>query len=176
MPIEACRVADTRPAFNVGPRNTPLGAEETHTIDAHGDNGNCVGIPTSATGLVLNVTALDATSATFLAVWASGATRPTVSSLNPAPGQPPTPNAVTTQLSTSGAFDIFNKAGTVDVIVDINGFYTDHEHSGGTGTPGPAGPAGPAGPTATTVPTVRICSTAPSWSTAAAATPRMAWH
>ena len=55
-----------------------------------------------------------------------GTDRPSASSLNPSPGQPPTPNAVNTQLSSGGEFSIFNRAGSVDVIVDINGYYTDH--------------------------------------------------
>ena len=161
VPIEPCRVADTRsePAFNTGPRNTPLGPEDTHTIAAHGDNGDCVGIPASATGVLLNVTALGATAPTFLAIWAnSGGDRPLASSLNPAPGQPPTPNAVATQLSNTGEFNIFNRAGSVDVIVDINGYYTDHRHDdryptdaevdakiAAAAVGGPAGPPGPAG-------------------------------
>ncbi|MDW3213815.1 MAG: hypothetical protein R8G01_07465 [Ilumatobacteraceae bacterium] len=128
VPITPCRVADTRPEFNTGPRDTPLGPDSIHTIAAHGDNGDCVGIPATATGLSLNVTALGATSPTFLTVWAEDATQPTASSLNPVPGQPPTPNAVTTGISAAGEFNIYNLAGTVDVIVDINGYYTDHGH------------------------------------------------
>jgi hypothetical protein len=126
--ITPCRLADTRPDFQVGPKSTPLGAEATHTVSAHGTNGECTGIPTDAVALSLNVTALDATAPTFLTIWATGATRPNSSSLNPSPGAPPIPNAVTTELSNSGQFDIFNKQGTVNVIVDINGYYADHNH------------------------------------------------
>ena len=131
VPITPCRVVDTRPAPDtVGTRTSPLGPEETYTVTAHGDNGNCTGIPTGATGLSLNVTALGATSGTFLTLWATGATQPTASNLNPQPGQPPTPNAVTTGVSASGQFNIFNKVGSVNVIVDIVGYYTDHQHTG----------------------------------------------
>lgn len=129
VPITACRLADTRPApDNVGPRSTPIGAGETLTIAAHGNNGNCTGIPTSATGLSLNVTAIGATNGTFLTIWANGAARPSASSLNPQPGAPPIPNAVTTGLSAGGQFDIFNGFGSVNVIVDVVGYYTDHNH------------------------------------------------
>ena len=131
VPITPCRVVDTRPAPDtVGARTSPLGPEETFTVTAHGNNGNCTGIPTGATGLSLNVTALGATSGTFLTLWATGATQPTASNLNPQPGQPPTPNAVTTGLSAGGQFNIFNKVGSVNVIVDIVGYYTDHQHTG----------------------------------------------
>ena len=128
VPIEPCRLADTRAgAGTVGPRNTPITAAETLGIIAVGDNGNCVGIPASATGLQLNVTALNATEVSFLTIWGSGS-QPVVSSLNPQPGQPPTPNAVTTGLTSGGAINVYNEAGNVDVIVDIAGYYTDHNH------------------------------------------------
>jgi len=126
--ITPCRVLDTRPAFKVGPKSTPLGPGEVHTVSAHGDNGRCADIPATATGLSLNITATGASLPTFLTIWATGSPQPDSSSLNPVPGQPPTPNAVTTGLSANGQFDIFNLQGTVDVIGDINGYYTDHDH------------------------------------------------
>ena len=129
VPIEPCRIADTRPepAFNVGPRSTPIGQNETHVITGHGDNGDCTGIPTTATGLQLNVTAVNASQNTFVTVWGEG-DRPNASSLNPALGQPPAPNAVTTGLSATGTFNVYNRFGTVDVIADVVGYYTDHNH------------------------------------------------
>jgi hypothetical protein len=83
--------------------------------------GRAVAMVTMIVGISLNVTAVGATAATFLTIWPDG-TRPLASSLNPAPGQPPTPNAVATQLSGAGAFNVFNRFGTVDVIVDVNGY------------------------------------------------------
>ena len=116
------------PTFNVGPRNTPLGPDETHSVTAHGANGECTGIPTGATGLVLNVTAVDASAATFLTLWGDG-DRPNASHLNPTPGEPPAPNAVTTDLTdTGGEFHVFNRFGNVHVIADVVGYYTDHSH------------------------------------------------
>ena len=130
VPITACRLADTRPApDNVGPRSTPIGAGETLTIAAHGNNGDCTGIPTGATGLSLNVTAIGATNGTFLTIWANGVPQPSASSLNPQPGAPPIPNAVTTGVSSGGEFNIFNGFGSVNVIVDVVGYYTDHTHT-----------------------------------------------
>jgi hypothetical protein len=129
VPITACRVLDTRldPDFNVGPKTTPLGPGETHTVAAA--DGECDGkVPSSATALSLNVTTVDATQLTFLTVWESGQPQPNASSLNPAPGQPPTPNAVTTGIDGSGEFDIYNFQGTVHTIADINGYYVDHRH------------------------------------------------
>lgn len=123
VPITPCRLMDTRanPDFHIGPHAT-FGAGDAKTIQARGANGDCT-IPADAVGLSLNVTALDATAPSFLTIWPDGA-RPVASSLNPVPGEPPTPNAVTTNLSGSGAFNVYNLAGTVDVIIDINGYYT----------------------------------------------------
>ena len=36
LPIEPCRLADTRPDFQVGDRGTPLGAAETYTLSGEG--------------------------------------------------------------------------------------------------------------------------------------------
>ena len=126
--IEPCRIADTRPASQVGPRSSPLGPADTHTIDAQELETDCTGkIPADALALSLNVTALRATQQTFLTIWAGG-TRPEASSLNPAPGQPPVPNAVTTELSIDQEFEVFNNRGSVHVIIDVNGYYVDHNH------------------------------------------------
>lgn len=127
VPITPCRLADTRPApNNVGPRATPIGGAETVTFAAHGSNGECM-IPSDALGLSLNVTALGATEQTFLTIWPSGP-RPLAASLNPSPGQPPTPNAVATPLSGAGSFAIYNDRGAVHVVVDVNGYYAHHDH------------------------------------------------
>jgi hypothetical protein len=127
VPITPCRLFDTRPEFRVGQRSAPLGANDTHSVTGVGAVGNCT-IPADAVGLVLNVTAVDATAPTFLAVWPSGQARPEASSLNPAPGQPPTPNAVTTDLGAGNQFNVFNLQGTVHVFADVVGYYADHNH------------------------------------------------
>jgi hypothetical protein len=132
VPISPCRLDDTRPLTadgNFGGRNTPLTANETFTLTATGDNGNCTGIPAEATGLSLNVTSVGPTAPTFLTIWPSDVDpRPLASSLNPVPGEPPTPNAVDVSLSDTGQFNIYNLAGQVDVIVDVTGYYIDHDH------------------------------------------------
>jgi hypothetical protein len=136
VPITPCRLADTRPApDDVGPRNTPIVAGSSLTVLAHGENGNCKAatgnaIPATATGLQLNVTGIGATTPTFVTVWPTGAAQPVTSNLNLVPGAAPTPNAVTTGLSLDGKFDIANGIGSVNVIVDVVGYYTDHQHTG----------------------------------------------
>ena len=141
--ITPCRVVDTRPDFLVGPRNTPLGADDAYSVVAHGQQGQC-NLPATAAGVALNVTAVGATAPTFLTVFPTGTDRPNSSSLNPTPGQPPTPNAVTTGLSSDGHFSIYNRFGSVDVIADIVGYYRLAPEAS-AGEPGPSGPSGQPG-------------------------------
>ena len=128
VPIDTCRIADTRPApDNVGPISSPLGPAETITIDAQQAGTDCTGqIPASATALSLNVTALNATSNSFITIWPEGPL-PTASALNPEPGTRVF-NAVTTEVTASQTFQIYNNRGNVDVFVDINGYYDNHNH------------------------------------------------
>lgn len=122
VPITPCRLFDTRPAPDRVGLYGAFGVDDTKTIQARGTNGKCT-IPTDAVGLSLNVTALGATTLTYLTIWPGGS-RPIASSLNPSPGEPPTPNAVATNLSATGAFNVYNLAGSVEVLVDVNGYYT----------------------------------------------------
>ena len=136
-----CRLMDTRPATNVGPRATPLGPNDTYVVTAHGNNGDCT-VPSSAVAVSMNVTAVNATTGSFLTVFPADApSRPSASSLNYAAGQAPTPNAVTVKLSTDGKIAFYNLAGNVDVIADVVGYYDPTV----SGSGGPAGPAGSEG-------------------------------
>lgn len=129
VPITPCRLADTRPEFQVGPRTSPLGPSETYTLAAWGTVGQCslTGAPTA---LSLNVTADSPTLATFLTLFPAASSLPNASHLNPTPGQPPTPNAVNVDLDASGEFNIYNLRGSVHVIVDVVGYYDHHTHDG----------------------------------------------
>ena len=111
VPITPCRLFDTRPDFQVGARSAALGPNDSYDVTATGQTGDC-DLPAGARGVVLNVTAVAATEPTFLTLWPAGEERPNASSLNPTPGAPPTPNAVTTNLNHNGAFSIYNLAGS----------------------------------------------------------------
>lgn len=136
VPIVPCRLADTRPApDNVGVRRTPITAGESVTFAVRGTNGNCT-IPETATAVVSNVTLVGANASGFLTVYPPDAPRPVTSNLNSIAGGAPTPNQVTVALSNTGTIAAFNNAGSVDVIIDLVGYFA----------PGAAGPAGPTGP------------------------------
>ena len=147
-----CRLLDTRPgADNVGPRSTPLQPGETYTTAVWETNGACT-IPSSATAVAANVTAVNGTNASYLTLFPADAAAPLASNLNWVPGAPPTPNKIDVKLSFDGKLSMFNMAGSVDVIVDVVGYYVPSPSGasaqpqiGATGPQGPAGPTGPAG-------------------------------
>lgn len=146
VPITPCRLFDTRPGVdNIGPRATPLGPEETLVARVWGTNGNCT-IPAGASGVSLGVVILNPTAGSFLTVFPADATRPLSSNVNWQPGQAPTPNAVTAALSADGRLGLYNLAGTVDLLVDVVGYYEVSTPSGSQGPPGPKGDAGSQGP------------------------------
>jgi hypothetical protein len=132
VPVVPCRLIDTRPntpgqtPTNVGPRNTPI--PENHpvmfTAWGSGDVNSVCEIPASATAISTNTTTVNPTAYSFVTLYPADKPLPDTSNLNLAPGQAATPNAVTTPLSSTGQFNVFNRFGTVDVIVDINGYYT----------------------------------------------------
>ncbi len=131
VPITPCRLFDTRPDSQVGNRSAPLGPNDTFVVEAVGDQGGCAqarAIPAAATAVVLNVTAVGASQSTYLTLWPAGEERPNASSLNPEPGEPATPNAVTVDLNATGAFAVYNRFGQVHVLADVVGYYTDHHH------------------------------------------------
>ena len=125
---QPCRIAALRPApLTVGPRPAPLAANETYTISARGEAGNC-NLPDDAVALSMNVTALNATQNTNLRFWATGTTKPTTANLNPSANAAPIGNAVTTGLSNTGQFDVYNFQGNIQIVIDVLGYYTDHNH------------------------------------------------
>ena len=130
VPMVPCRLFDTRPGadINVGPRATPIGPAEVYTQQVAGLNGRC-NVPTDATAISMNVTTVGGTASGYLTVYPSDATeRPQASNLNWAAGAPAVPNKVDVKLSSTGAINLFNFAGSVDVLADVVGYYADHNH------------------------------------------------
>src|SRR6185369_4025281 len=79
--------------------------------------------------VVLNVTATAPSAAGWLTLFPKGATLPTASNLNFLAGQT-VPNLVVVKVGTGGAVSINNTggnpaAGTVHVVADVVGYYTD---------------------------------------------------
>ena len=128
VPVAPCRLFDMRPdATPSGGKKSPLGAGEgnVHVQQVTGNVGNCVGIPTNATAVSMNMTIVGPTAQSNLRVYPANVATPTVSNLNWLPGQSPTPNKVDVKLSGDGRIKLYNHAGTVSVLADVVGYYTN---------------------------------------------------
>ncbi|WP_295698996.1 WD40 repeat domain-containing protein [Lapillicoccus sp.] len=111
-PLSARRVLDTR--SGLGATRSPLGPAGTIVLTVPG-------LPANTTAVTLNLTAVGATTGTYLSAYPPGAARPATSSLN-VPTAGAIANLVTVAVGPGGKVDITNSAGTVDVIADLEGY------------------------------------------------------
>ncbi|MEO6821278.1 MAG: hypothetical protein ABI468_01915, partial [Candidatus Nanopelagicales bacterium] len=124
-----CRAFDTRSgAGNCSGAatitNTPLGAGSAMQLNVVGVGG----VPSDATAVVMNLTAVGATRTTFVTAWPDGAPRPTVSNLNVSNANA-TPNLAIIPIGTDGSIDLYNAAGSVNLIGDISGYFAPNSGS-----------------------------------------------
>ncbi|HWC37206.1 MAG TPA: hypothetical protein VG476_01700, partial [Acidimicrobiales bacterium] len=112
-PTSPVRIKDTRISGDT------LRPNSTLTVPVAGVSG----VPASGvTAAVTNATVTNTTQPSFLTVWPTGVTRPLASDLNWVAGET-VPNLVVATLGSDGAVQVFNAAGSVDVIVDVSGWY-----------------------------------------------------
>jgi hypothetical protein len=82
------------------------------------------GVPTTGvTAVTMNVTDADATASSVVTLYPDGTSRPTASNLNFKAGQV-NPNLVTVKVGKDGYVDLYNAHGSVDLIADVEGYYT----------------------------------------------------
>ncbi|MFZ0181434.1 MAG: hypothetical protein WAL84_16435 [Candidatus Dormiibacterota bacterium] len=122
------RVCDTRPAApgivsnqcdngSTGAGSGPIGSGATRVITVD----NFGGLPASGvTAVVVNLTAIAPTVGTFLTLSPDGVSSRT-SNLNPQAGQVRA-NLVEVGVSAAGKIDVFNALGSVNIVLDIEGF------------------------------------------------------
>ncbi|MGW7429132.1 hypothetical protein ACWGIN_06230 [Streptomyces sp. NPDC054861] len=115
-PVTPTRLMDTRTGLGV-PR-AKVGADRTVTLQVAGRNG----VPDGVTAVVLNVTATAPTAAGFVSVYPDGTTRTSASNLNFTAGTT-IPNLVIVPV-VNGKVSFYNRAGSVDLLADIAGYYT----------------------------------------------------
>lgn len=125
------RAVDTR--TGLGGKSGPVGSEVTDLQIAS---------PTMSSvtdSMVLNITVVDPTAASWLTVWESETAKPTVSNLNYEAGQT-VANQVTVRVSSTGKISLSNALGGAHILIDVQGYYSK-----------PSGPYGsrfhPTGPT-----------------------------
>jgi hypothetical protein len=120
----AQRIVDTRSGSGQGYAGQTLGPGGVLTVQVAGFGG--VPSMTSSsppTAVVLNVTVTDPTSGSFLTVWPSNVTMPGTSDINFVGGQT-VPNLVVVGLSPTGQVSFYNQLGNVDIVVDVEGWYS----------------------------------------------------
>jgi hypothetical protein len=117
VPLQPLRIMDTRTGN--GLRHGAIGAQQVIALQA----GEINTVPYDAAGVVLNVTGVSPTAATFLTLFPTGQPNPHTSNVNLAAGQV-VPNSVYGSVGTNGQLNIFNAGGAIQVVVDISGYFT----------------------------------------------------
>ena len=118
--ITACRIADTRGNGFTGLFGPPsIGADTRRVFPVR---GQC-GIPAGAEAVSFNFAALNVSAAGDLRVFANGAPVSTVSTLNYNANTPNIANAAIVPLGINGAIIVQADATTIDLIIDVNGYY-----------------------------------------------------
>lgn len=121
VPVNPSRIVDSR--SGTGTSATKWAAGETRAVQVAGQGG----IPTSGvSAVVVNITAAQASAASFLRAWGAGSA-PSTSVLNMASGQD-AGAMVQTGLTSDGKLNIYNNAGTTHVMVDVEGYYLTPDH------------------------------------------------
>ncbi|QUQ69837.1 RCC1 domain-containing protein [Kutzneria sp. CA-103260] len=106
---------------------TPVRAFDSRNGDPLGPNSSGAvpftpWIPAGASAMVYNLTGTDASTATNVTAWPDGQPQPSASNLNLAAGET-APNLAITALGTGGAIRFYNHAGSVNLIMDIAGYF-----------------------------------------------------
>jgi serine protease len=129
VPLAPARITDTRPASQEPNSGDTLGPGSTLDVQVTGEGA----VPASGVAAaLLNVTVTDTTSPGYLTVYPQGTPFPGSSNLNWVAGDT-VPNRVVVPVGTSGQIAVFNQMGSTDVVVDVDGYFTD-----GTSTPAAA--------------------------------------
>ena len=120
FPLSPIRILDTRITHQT------LGPSGTLTLQVAGVNG----VPANATAVAVNVTVTNTTAPSYLSVYPAGEATPNVSNLNWDGGGTTIANLAVVPVGASGSITFFNDQGNVDVVVDLQGYFS----SGTTGS------------------------------------------
>ncbi|HUY09932.1 MAG TPA: G1 family glutamic endopeptidase [Candidatus Dormibacteraeota bacterium] len=121
VPLVPARITDTRTGSGFPNAGSPLSAGASLNIQVTGAGGVAT---TGITAALMNVTVTDTTAASFLTAYPSGATLPTASNLNWVAGET-VANRVVVPVGPTGQITLYNHSGNTDVIVDVDGYFTN---------------------------------------------------
>ncbi|MGW3291879.1 hypothetical protein ACWDR3_45390 [Streptomyces sp. NPDC001002] len=113
------KIVDTRSSLGV---STSLGAASTTSFQVAGVGG----VPSSGVSAVsLVVKAVNATSSgSYMELWPDGTTKPAPGSTVNFSSGDTTSNAAIVAVGADGKIDVYNSSGTVDLVVDVSGYFT----------------------------------------------------
>jgi hypothetical protein len=125
--LPPARITDTRTGS--GQPNAGMKMSPYSTLDVQVSGAG--GVPlTGAQAVVLNVTVTETTaSGGYLIVYPAGQATPLASNLNWMAGQT-VPNRVVVPIGSGGKVSFANAGGNTQLIVDVNGYFTDSTASG----------------------------------------------
>ena len=120
------RILDTRNDMCGANHCAALGPKGSLNLQVTGyvDPGTGNTVPAGATAVVLNVTAVGGSSFSLLTVYPTGLSKPPQASNLNFQAHTAVANAVTVQLSAGGSVTIYNALGTVNVLADVEGYFT----------------------------------------------------
>jgi hypothetical protein len=122
-PVRICDTRSGNPSLLSGSsaqcNGLSLGAGGTRTVQVSG----LAGVPSGATAVAINLTGVSPSAPTFLTVYPNALPNPLISDLNEVPGDVRA-NMVVATLSSSGTITIYNDTGSMDVVVDVLGWYS----------------------------------------------------
>ena len=148
--LQPYRICDTRSVVTTGYgtecSGTSIGQGSTLDVQITGVNGpSGQSVPSDAQAVVLNVTAIDGSAGTFLTVYPAGSAVPNASNLN-VPAHLNEANLVVAALGSGGQVSLYNSQGSINVAIDVEGYFAAASGSS------PAGLFHPIAP-------LRICDT-----------------
>ena len=121
-PLAPLRVLDTRRPGEGG----PFGAGVTRSLALAGRDG----VPTGATAVEVNLTVTKPTAHTSLTAFPTGDPRPAAATMSAAKGET-VAHLAEVPLGAGGSISIANASGSVEVVVDLEGYYTAGSGAGG---------------------------------------------
>ena len=121
-PLSGARLMDTRDSATVDGlfrHGGPVTGEHPTTLLVVGRGQ----VPETGVGaVVLNVTAVSSTQASYVTVWPTGQPKPTASNLNFGREQT-VPNMVIVPVGPDGTITMYDEAGSVELVVDVLGWF-----------------------------------------------------
>lgn len=127
VPVAGTRIVDSRTGLGV-PHAT-IGSDQSVTVQVAGN----AGIPADASGIAANFIAISSDINGYITPYAAGSPKPT-RSLN-YPGGVVTSLTAQVALSSDGKLTVSNHGGIIDLVIDIQGYFTSAPGGGALFTP-----------------------------------------